>query len=522
MGLAGLGMGLGPAPLNLWWMAWVALIPLWYRLRPLTDWRWAGLLGLAWGFGYHGYSLFWITGLHPLTWMGLPWANSVLIAGSSWLFVTFWGALIPSLWAIGLTCANRWWRRRHANRNVLGQELRYLGLGVALWCGLEALWNQSFLWWTSLALTQSDGNRVILHLGQLSGPTAIVASIVGVNGLLALAWASWRQTHQSHQSPLAKTYAAAAITTLMVLHLLGWSLYRLPLPTLAQTQAAQTSLKIGLIQGNIPTRIKLYPQGLAQAMQNYTQGYHQLVVEGVQAVLTPEAALPMMFLWPDATREQTVFWQALQDQAPAPRPIVTWLGSFATTADGAHRTQSLLTLSGDLLVSRYDKIKLVPLGEYIPLQDNLGRWIERLSPIKSSMVAGSDRQRVNSPVGTAIVGICYDSAFTHLFRQQAAAGGEFILTAANNDPYNARMMLQHHAQDVLRAIETDRWAVRATNTGYSAVVNPHGETVWHSQVKTYAVHAETIERRQTQTLYVRWGDWLLKVALLAGVGLLLF
>ena len=70
------------------------------------------------------------------------------------------------------------------------------------------------------------------------------------------------------------------------------------------------------------------------------------------------------------------------------------------------------------------------------------------------------------------------------------------------------MPRQHHAQDVMRAIELDRWAVRATNTGYSAFVNPHGETLWISEINQYATHIETIHRRQTQTLYVQWGDWL--------------
>jgi apolipoprotein N-acyltransferase len=78
------------------------------------------------------------------------------------------------------------------------------------------------------------------------------------------------------------------------------------------------------------------------------------------------------------------------------------------------------------------------------------------------------------------------------------------------------MPAQHHAQDIMRAIETDRWAVRATNTGYSAFVNPHGKTVWISGHNTYEVHTETIYRRQTQTLYVRWGDWLTPLLLVLG------
>ena len=61
------------------------------------------------------------------------------------------------------------------------------------------------------------------------------------------------------------------------------------------------------------------------------------------------------------------------------------------------------------------------------------------------------------------------------------------------------MPTQHHAHDVMRAIETDRWAARATNTGYSAIVDPHGHTLWISEIDRYAIHAGTIYRRQNQT-----------------------
>ena len=67
------------------------------------------------------------------------------------------------------------------------------------------------------------------------------------------------------------------------------------------------------------------------------------------------------------------------------------------------------------------------------------------------------------------------------------------------------MPAQHHAQDIMRAIENSRWAVRATNTGYSGIVDPHGKTEWISKLNTYQLHAATIYRRETNTLYVRWG-----------------
>ncbi len=79
------------------------------------------------------------------------------------------------------------------------------------------------------------------------------------------------------------------------------------------------------------------------------------------------------------------------------------------------------------------------------------------------------------------------------------------------------MPAQHHAQDVMRAIENDRWAVRATNTGYSGIVDPHGRTIWLSEINTYETYTTTIYRRKSQTLYVKWGDWLTPILLLGGI-----
>ena len=129
----------------------------------------------------------------------------------------------------------------------------------------------------------------------------------------------------------------------------------------------------------------------------------------------------------------------------------------------------------------------------------LGKLIDRLSPLDAHLVRGEIDQIFETPFGKAIVGICYDSAFSEVFQRQTLAGGEFILTAANNDHYSSTMPAQHHAQDVMRAIENDRWAVRATNTGYSAVVDPHGRTIWLSGINTYETYTTKIYRRNTET-----------------------
>ncbi|PSN76088.1 hypothetical protein C8B47_29190 [filamentous cyanobacterium CCP4] len=157
---------------------------------------------------------------------------------------------------------------------------------------------------------------------------------------------------------------------------------------------------------------------------------------------------------------------------------------------------------------RYNKVQLVPLGEYIPFEALLGRLISRLSPLDSYLVPGRPVQHFETSVGTGIMGICYESAYSRLFRRQTQAGGEFIVTASNNDPYPVWMMTQHHGFDVLRAVESDRWALRVTNTGLSGLVDNHGRTIWLGEPQTYLTHRAELERRQNLTPYVRWGDWL--------------
>jgi apolipoprotein N-acyltransferase len=496
-------MALTPAPVNAWPLAWIALVPLWYAVvsPAVTRSRWQVFgLGCLWSGVYHGIVLSWITHLHPLTWMGVPWLASVAIALFAWAFITGLGTLTFGLWAVLL----RWL----SDRTPLSAAGRIL-VGTALWCFLETALSWGPLYWPSLSFTQSPGNLWILHLGRLAGPMAVTAAIVAVNGCWAELWRG--RSASPHTNRPRWPLALAGLLLLVGLHTLGWSLYRQPL-----ADRPDAALKIGLIQGNIPTRIKLTPAGTRQAMAVYSAGYQELVAAGADAVLTPEGAVPEV--WTRTLQARNPIRQAVIETGK-----VLWLGTFRPVLPGntQHLFQSLVTLNAQGQVSgQYNKIKLVPLGEYIPLEATIGRLITRLSPITSSLVRGSPDQVFQTPFGPATIGICYESAYSELFRRQTAGGGQWIMTASNNDPYPPRMMLQHHAQDVMRAIENDRWAARVTNTGISGVVTPHGETLWLSAPNQLVTHLTRIYRRQTRTLYTRWGNWFTYALLIMAVGTL--
>ncbi|YAI82202.1 MAG: apolipoprotein N-acyltransferase [cyanobacterium endosymbiont of Rhopalodia sterrenbergii] len=530
-------MGLSTAPMSAFYLAWLALIPLWFftikthnylnrsedkltiKSFVFNNKTW---IALFWGLGYHGLSLFWIMGIHPMTWMNFSWFASFLIAIACWLFITLWGALLVTTWSLSIRLFDYLKYKNIYFENILLNSCSRVVFGVATWCLLESIWSQGPLWWTSLSYTQSPNNLAILQLSQFSGFSTITATIVAVNGLIAEGIILHKNQFKSNLLHHKKnkylrsnqcnndsiTLLFISIIILLGFHWIGLFLYNIPV-----LKSEKSAIKVGIIQGNIPNTIKLYTEGLKKANQSYTYGYKLLAYQGVDLIITPETALP--FNWNYIVINSPLYSEILTHKVPI------LLGAFGNRNNSYTNSIFLVTGEGKIS-SRFDKIKLVPLGEYIPFESILGKVVDRLSPLDNHLKAGDNSQIFNTPFGQAIIGICYESAFSEHFRRQAKIGGEFIITASNNAHYSEAMPAQHHAQDIIRAIETGKWMARVTNTGYSGIVNPRGKTLWISDMNTYQLHQDKIYRSHGRTLYVQWGDWLTKILLLLGIILLYF
>jgi apolipoprotein N-acyltransferase len=346
---------------------------------------------------------------------------SLAIAFFCWTALTLWGAILVATWSAILFWLLKSLSIQAGVKLGINQQSKLMPLGrvligTALWCGVEALWSGGPLWWTSLSYTQSPHNLLILHLGQLSGPTTVTAAIVAVNGLFAEALISYLRSKGSKENLKAKTvsltYLSIGIGLLISLHLIGFVLYSRPLikPNVA-------ALKVGIIQGNIGNDIKLFTEGKRRALERYTSGYQKLADQGVDAVLTPEVALPFYL---DNLKQQN-FYSAILDKG-----VLAWVGAYGE--QGRSYTNSLFTITGKGEVkSEYDKVKLVPLGEYIPFEPILGKIVDRLSPLDAHLAAGKPNQLFDTPFGRAIVSICYESAFAQHFRRQAAADRKSVV-----------------------------------------------------------------------------------------------
>jgi apolipoprotein N-acyltransferase len=493
---SGMLMGMAFAPVDAWYLAWIAIAPLWYIFgRDRTVGK--EIYALCWGIGCYAWAMSWVFGIHPMTWLGVPYLASLAIATFCSTFVTLWGASFVVLWAL---C----WR--FINIKPLLNPLVRVILATACWCGLEELYSLTDLWWTSLALTQSPHNLPILHLGRLAGPSTVGAAIVGINGLIAEGFLSidrHRMLKLSQRFSQAASYFYTAILAIFILHVVGFVI-----ASSDSFQSTTGSMNIGIIQGNIRNEVRHYRSGYDLAIENYTQGYLTLAQQQVDAIVTPETAFP----YRESQIKNTAFYRTILE-----KKVHIFLGGFGEV-DGKI-TNSILSISGDgKKIDRYDKWKLVPLGEYIPFEQFIGKFVDTISPLEAHLISGKFAPTVRTSFGNIIFGICYDSAYPEHFRQQARSG-ELIIVASNDAHYGAGMPEQHHALNLMRAIETDRWMVHASNTGYSAIIDPHGQTKWISKLNEFTTHSHQVYRKQTQTFYVRYGNWLTPLLLASGIGL---
>jgi apolipoprotein N-acyltransferase len=475
-------LGLAAPPTNIWPLAWIALIGLWLCALEVTPRR-GFFLGWLLGTGYNLILLQWILGVHPLEWMGIPWWPSLGIAVGSWVVASTFEGLTVGLWSMGMAFV--------AKR--CPSPLRVI-FGVGLWLGIHWFWHQGDLAfpWGDLALTQTS-NLWVLQGVNLSGAAGLTGLVIAVNGLCA-------------ESIRAKAWRPAGVAFVIIGLWCGYGLWRLSV-----FQETESPLTLGIVQGNITQQRKWAPGSLNEIIHTYTEGYVALSRQGVSAVIIPETAIPVYW---ERARASSLGTALAQEKTPL------FLGAFDQRQDQLSNT--LFAIDGKGVVQgTYDKDHLVPLGEQIPYKQVFGLLIQKLSPLKQELADGASNQVFSSPLGRLAAGICYDSAFGVGFRTQVAKGAHWILSVTNDAWFGPSMPAQHHGHEVLRAVETDRWLVRASNTGTSGSIDPTGKTVILTPRDQYRAFVTTIYPRNSRTLYVEWGDWvtplLVSSAVLIGI-----
>jgi len=193
-------------------------------------------------------------------------------------------------------------------------------------------------------------------------------------------------------------------------------------------------------------------------------------------------------------------------------------GVVGKTPSGEPLNSALLIDSEGSVKSRYDKVNLVPFGEFVPWP--FGLVVGKVSKEAGDFAAG--RNVVVSSLDGHRIGtfICYESVFPGYIRKFSKSGAEALFNLSNDGWFGKSQARYQHLQIVrMRAAENARWIVRATNDGISAVIDPAGRLVNELQEYRETSGRLRFRYRDGLTVYVRLGDWFVAVcALIAAAG----
>ncbi len=151
---------------------------------------------------------------------------------------------------------------------------------------------------------------------------------------------------------------------------------------------------------------------------------------------------------------------------------------------------------------RYDKVRRVPFGEYVPLRS----VIEGIAGANSGLplrdaVAGTEPAILHTPAGNLAVAISWEIFFTNRGRDGVLHGGQILLNPTNGSSYwLTEVQTQQVASSQLRAIETGRWVLQAAPTGFSAIVTPSGDVLQRTSISEQAVLQQEVMLRSGDTI----------------------
>ncbi len=459
---AGLAMPLAFAPFGWGWIAPLALAVAFAQVAASSRRR--ALLGAyLFGLGYAGFGVYWIF-ISVSRYGGGDVAAAVVTP----LFIALF-ALYP-LVALALG------RRVGAGRPLLTTVVAL----PAAWILVE--WVRSWLFtgatWLSVGYTQIDlpPGALAPVLG-LYGAGVVVCALAGALASIAI-------------RPGAGAVVAVVITG-------GLYAGSGTLAAFDWTAPMGEPLDVAMIQGNVPQDQKWLADQRVETLRHYAQASRQHY--GTPLIVWPEAAVPAFY-----HRVEGNFLAPLAEEAAEQgSTIVTGVPVVDPVEDAPFNAVAVL---GDSPAFYY-KRHLVPFGEYVPFRDWFGAALDFVGAPMGDFEAGAKPRPLEADGVTIGASVCYEVTFGSLIAD-ALPEAEVLLNVSNDAWFGDSLApYQHLEMARMRARETGRPLLRATNTGITAAMDARGEVLAQAPMFQRTALATTVQPREGTTPYVRWRDW---------------
>jgi apolipoprotein N-acyltransferase len=457
------------------------------RLRPASPWQ-GFLLGYICGILWFAGTCYWIFDtMRHFGGLNAPMAVLVLF-----LFCCYLG-LYHGLFGLLLSLLAR--PRDHR---------RALVIAPFLWVAVElARTRVTGFPWDLLGIAQVD-NIALSRIAGWTGVYGISFEIVLVNVALAAAFLIPRQ---KRGAMLAAGLAAAAV---------------LQAGRLVEAPPAKADRAALLVQQNIPVSADWTPAYFQETLAELKDLTEKSVASGggtrMGLIVWPESPSP--FFTNDARFRGAVTEMARDTKASI---VAGSIGTDATAPNSEgplFNSAVLVSPSGDW-TARYDKVHLVPFGEYLPFP-SLFSFAGGLTKEVGQFEHGTSRSPLDAGGERLGVFICYESVFPDEVRQFANNGAQVFVNISNDGWYgDSGAYAQHLNQTRMRAIENNRWILSATDTGVTASIDPWGRIVARIPRKERSTLVAPYTITSVTTFYTRHGDWFAYLCAIIFIGALL-
>lgn len=371
--------------------------------------------------------------------------------------------------------------------------------------------------WDLLGNSQID-NLFLTRLAPIAGVMSITFVLVAFNSALTSLFFLRGARH--------RTYLSAAVFLFPLVVLLvtyaGRQSHKKAEPASAQAVMMQENLAVGA------TGKEVAPISSAQELSTFSKMSSN--PEPVIAQIPPlPQTHPTIIIWPEAPshlRSDDSTFRAAMAQLATSTHASLIIGSLGVDFDPASTRGYYLYDSASLFDAagtykgRYDKIHLVPWGEYIPFKQFFG-FAHKLTEGAGDMDAGQTRTVFTTGGHTYGIFVCYESIFGDEVRRFVQNGAEVLVNISDDGWYgDTGAPWQHLNMARMRAIENHRWVLRSTNTGITTAISPSGRFTAEAPRHTRAAFAFPFDFDQATTFYTRHGDWLAYLcALVTALGL---
>ena len=383
----------------------------------------------------------------------------------------------------------------------LGHLLSLVILAPSLWVTLEFLKSHFLTGFPWMLLGYSQYRTLpMIQIADITSVYGVSFLIVMVNAALYLIIRRFWTDIGFKTQPITADLAAIGITAFLVLLSLGYGYWRLA----RLSDYHRSIIKVAAIQGNIPQDIKWDERYRKTTIETYQRLTLKVLPDHPDLVLWPESAAPFLFESDQAGRQQiTSFVKDQNFNLLFGSPSVKLLDRQLLLQNSAY------FLSGQgSIQNRYDKIHLVPFGEYVPLSSILS-FVNKLVEGIGDFTPGEAYTVMDLPKGKMGTVICFEVIFPELVREFVKNGAQ-LMTAITNDSWfgHSSAAYQHFSMVVFRAVENRVAFARAANTGISGFIEPTGQITQQSPlfVEAALISELPLSSPGDLTFYTRWGD----------------